>query len=305
MVMIALITNKLNESVRIIANAKINLILEVLFKREDNYHELRSIMHSIGIYDVITMEKNYSNMINVTCSSYLPENNTALKAAKLFRGRTNCCGVNIHIEKGIPFEAGMGGASADAAAVLRGMKHLFSSNIDEETLFSIGKSVGADVPFCLVGGCALAEGIGEKLTKLNSPIPELNLLVVKGYRGISTGKLFASLNMPSAADANLSAHTSTIQLANSLNSHCDAKEIAKMLNNELMTPAVNLAPEIAEYRNRMLNSGALGACMTGSGSAVFGIFSSATEAELAADGFADCEFVKVCKTKRHGVEIEE
>ena len=137
---------------RIILNApaKINLTLEVLKKRTDGYHDLRTVMHSIDVCDTVTVELSEANDggIIVECTTPLPPVNTAFTAARLFREKTGCGGVRIQIKKRIPSEAGLGGASADAAAVL----------------YDIAKRVGADVPFCLHGGCALCEGIGEKLT---------------------------------------------------------------------------------------------------------------------------------------------
>ena len=152
---------------RIILNApaKINLTLEVLKKRTDGYHDLRTVMHSIDVCDTVTVELSEANDggIIVECTTPLPPVNTAFTAARLFREKTGCGGVRIQIKKRIPSEAGLGGASADAAAVLHGMQQLFGS-ISRDELYDIAKRVGADVPFCLHGGCALCEGIGEKLT---------------------------------------------------------------------------------------------------------------------------------------------
>ena len=152
---------------RIILNApaKINLTLEVLKKRTDGYHDLRTVMHSIDVCDTVTVELSGANDggIIVECTTPLPPVNTAFTAARLFREKTGCGGVRIQIKKRIPSEAGLGGASADAEAVLHGMQQLFG-RISRDELYDIAKRVGADVPFCLHGGCALCEGIGEKLT---------------------------------------------------------------------------------------------------------------------------------------------
>ena len=156
-----MLKNDSKKRITLLTPAKVNLTLEVVGKRADGYHELRSVMHSIGVYDRLIIERNGSNEICITCNESLPQLNTAYLAAERFKAYTNCPGVNIQIEKHIPSEAGLGGASADAAGVLYGMQTLFGQ-IDENALYSIGKSVGADVPFCLFGGCALAEGIGEK-----------------------------------------------------------------------------------------------------------------------------------------------
>ena len=176
------------------APAKINLTLEVLKKRTDGYHDLRTVMHSIDVCDTVTVELSEANDggIIVECTTPLPPVNTAFTAARLFREKTGCGGVRIQIKKRIPSEAGLGGASADAAAVLRGMQQLFGS-ISRDELYDIAKRVGADVPFCLHGSCALCEGIGEKLTP--APSAALPLLLVRGNRGISTGALFRSLDL--------------------------------------------------------------------------------------------------------------
>ncbi|MCH5279308.1 MAG: 4-(cytidine 5'-diphospho)-2-C-methyl-D-erythritol kinase [Christensenellaceae bacterium] len=278
--------------VRLRAYAKLNLTLEVLFKRNDGYHELRTVMHSIDVFDTLTVTKNDSDTINVRCSVPLPKNNTAYSAAQLFMEYTGCGGVNIEIEKGIPSEAGMGGASADAAGVLRAMESIYGK-INEQELYAIGRRVGADVPFCLHGGCALAEGIGERLTGLN-PI-KLNLLVIKGERGVSTGCLFRSLKL-SAAGKKTDAAIEAITAGN-------VEELSESLGNALMPAAEASVPEIADYRRRLLKCGALGACMTGSGSAVYGIFSSEAAASNAAKQFSDCEFCAVCKTRETPIEI--
>lgn len=276
-----MIGKKAKNCAELLAPAKINLTLEVLGKRDDGYHELRSIMHSVSVYDRITIEPNGTENISVSCSIPLPEKNTARTAAELFRAHTGCSGVNIRIEKDIPSEAGMGGASADAAGVLRCMEQLFG-RLPEAELYAIGKHVGADVPFCLFGGCALAEGIGEKLTKLE-PF-EYPLLLVKGRTGISTAKLFSFID-----DKPLSSNINRANVFLSDTAH-------PMLHNDLFPAAVSFVPEIEEYRQRLLSLGALDAMMTGSGSAVYGIFSDTESAKRAYEAFSDCEFRRVAST---------
>lgn len=277
----------------LLAPAKINLTLEVLKKRDDGYHELRTFMHGISVCDVVTLEPLCADdeRIVVDCTVPLPQINTAFTAARLFRESTGCGGVRIHIEKNIPSEAGLGGASADAAAVLRGMQQLFGG-ADETELYSIAKQVGADVPFCLHGRCALCEGIGEKLTA--APAAALHLLLVRGNRGISTGALFRSLdlqNKKSADGANPSA-----AMLNALRSG-SAADIAAALQNDLLPAAQLFAPEIADYISRLHSAGALGASMTGSGSVVFGIFPDRASAERAEKLFLDCPVHVVCETR--------
>lgn len=277
---------KTKNCAELLAPAKINLTLEVLGKRDDGYHELRSIMHSVSVYDRITVKPNRTGNINVSCSVPLPEKNTARTAAELFCAHIGCGGVDIRIEKGIPSEAGMGGASADAAGVLRCMEQLFG-RLPEAELYSIGKNVGADVPFCLSGGCALAEGIGEKLTKLE-PL-EYPLLLVKGKAGISTGKLFGFID-EKPINTNPAINRAEGFLADTAQ---------PKLYNDLFPAAASFAPEIEEYQQRLLSLGALDAMMTGSGSAVYGIFDDTESANRAYEAFADCEFRRVASTIRH------
>lgn len=269
------------------ANAKINLTLEVLCKRADGYHDLKMVMHSIGICDTIRLEKAPKGEIEIECDLPLPEFNTAYRAAELFIREKGCDGVRIRLDKRIPAEAGLGGGSADAAGVLHGMRLLYG-DIDEARLYGIGKEVGADVPFCLHGGCALAEGIGERLTALE-PV-HLPLLVVKSEKGVSTGALFRSLQ---AKDMGGSASIAS-RMITALKQ--GPESVSGCLYNALSPAAESIVPEIAEQRERLLESGALGALMTGSGSAVFGIFESLDKAKKAEALFSGCAFTSVCTT---------
>ncbi|MBR5947340.1 MAG: 4-(cytidine 5'-diphospho)-2-C-methyl-D-erythritol kinase [Clostridia bacterium] len=282
------------EFIELNAYAKINLTLEVLSKRSDGYHELRMVMHSVGIFDRIHIAKAPRGVISVECSAPLPEFNTAYRAAELYIKQTNCGGVRIRLTKNIPSEAGLGGGSADAAGVLHGMRLLYGG-IDEKLLYEIGRQVGADVPFCLHGGCALAEGIGEKLTTLEPS--RLPLLIVKGEAGVSTGALFHSL---SAYDMRSDACVAG-RMVKAL--HAGREAAANCLYNALSPAAESLVPAIAAQRERMLASGALGACMTGSGSAVFGIFENMDTAQEAQDLFSDCAFTAACFTVPNPIGI--
>lgn len=275
------------EFVELNAYAKINLTLEVLKKREDGYHELRMLMHSIGLSDRIRIEKADEGVICVECSAPLPEFNTAYRAAELFIAEKGCGGVRIFLDKNIPAEAGLGGGSADAAGVLHGLQLLYGE-MDRERLYEIGKQVGADVPFCLHGGCALACGIGERLTALE-PV-RLPLLVLKGEKGVSTGALFRSLSPESMGKSDGLAKRMIKALGE------DARAVASSLYNALSPAAESIVPEIAEHRECLMDSGALGAIMTGSGSAVFGIFESLEKAKQAEARFSDCVFSSVCTT---------
>lgn len=281
-------------TVELKANAKINLTLEVLFRREDGYHELRSVMHSVGISDTLRLEKAEAGVISIECDEALPYNNTARRAAELFIKETVCGGVRIAVKKAIPSEAGMGGASADAAGVLLGMELLYGK-LEQKRLYEIGKSIGADVPFCLHGGCALACGIGEKLTPLEPVF--LPLLIVKPSRGVSTAELFRSLTPGDMGDSCETADGMMRALSSG------ACAVSQKLSNALSPAAERLAPETARLRERLKAAGALGACMTGSGSAVFGIFKSISKAEEAKRSFSDCSFSEVCSTVPTPIEL--
>ncbi|MDR0841603.1 MAG: 4-(cytidine 5'-diphospho)-2-C-methyl-D-erythritol kinase [Christensenellaceae bacterium] len=264
------------------AYAKVNITLDVLRRRPDGYHELRSIMHAVSLHDTVTLEPAPS--VCVTCGIYLPPNNTARRAAELFEAHTGHA-ARIHIEKRIPSQAGLGGASADAAAVLRGLCHIYGG-VTEPALFDMARQVGADVPFCLLGGCALAEGIGERLTPL--PPAALNLLLVKGEQGVSTAALFGGLRLP-LAHPNTGQALAALQ-AGELHALCAAAQ------NALEPAACALVPNIATYKKKLLQHGALAAAMTGSGSCVAGIFQSGEEAERARAAFAAAPFAAVCQT---------
>lgn len=274
------------------AYAKVNLLLDVIAKREDGYHELEGIMQSVSICDELRISR--AEEIEVISTIPLPGNNTCRRAAEAFLGRSGL-GARIEVEKRIPSEAGLGGASADAAAVLRGLNALYRGTElerGEDELFSLGLSVGADVPFCLMGGCAIARGVGERL----SPICGLRmpLLIVRGPRGVSTGKLFSSLGVGREPMSRLRENA----LSDALRAieARDMSSLAAHIENALQGPAMGVAPEIGEYCARMLACGASGACMTGSGAAVFGIFESAEAAENALPSFSDCDFAEVCET---------
>lgn len=290
-----------NQQITLRAYAKINLTLEVLGERPDGYHELRTVMHRIGIFDTVTIEVypcegEKAERIAVLCTEALPAANTARRAAESYLAAKGMdlaregIELSISIEKGIPTEAGLGGASADAAAVLRGMEKLFGA-LPKAQLYAIGKKIGADVPFCLHGGCALCEGIGEKMT--DYPPAKLHLLVVKGERGVSTGALFRAL----PNDPQKKASGTAAAMKEALKSG-KAEAVAERMMNDLSPAAEQLVPDIAKYRRRLLALGAIGAMMSGSGSAVYGIFASAEDAIRAMAGFGNCAFRQVTATIR-------
>ncbi|MGN0792524.1 MAG: 4-(cytidine 5'-diphospho)-2-C-methyl-D-erythritol kinase [Christensenellales bacterium] len=265
------------------AYAKINMTLDVLRKRQDGYHDLRGIMCAVSVSDRVRIEP--ASEILFRSDIPLPKNNTAVRAAGLFMEKTGK-GAAIHITKGIPSEAGMGGASADAAAVLRGMNELYGGIVEESRLYEMGLAIGADVPFCLMGGCAVAEGVGEILTPL--PTPKLDLLIVKGSGGVSTGALFKALKLP-VRHPDTDAAIQAIQRG-------DMTALANCAENALEAPASAILPEIAENKAALLHNGAISAFMTGSGAAVVGIFRDGHAAQQAKKAFAHLPFACVCHT---------
>ncbi|MEA4971184.1 MAG: 4-(cytidine 5'-diphospho)-2-C-methyl-D-erythritol kinase [Candidatus Pelethousia sp.] len=267
------------------APAKLNLTLDVLGRRADGYHELRSIMASVDLYDEIGLAP--AGEISLTWEGSMPaprlEKNTAYLAARAFFAQTGrAC--RIHINKRIPGQAGLGGGSADAAAVLRGLQRLYGG-IEDEVLLSLARAIGADVPFCLLGGCALAEGIGDKLTSL--PAPQLHLVLLKGRKGVSTPALFRSLQLPVP-------HPDTQAALAALSG--PAGGLAPFLQNALEGPATALLPEIGHLKARLLAAGALAAFMSGSGACVAGLFPSESAARAALPNFVDVPFHTVCRT---------
>ena len=267
------------------AYAKLNLTMDVLFRRPDGYHSIDSLMQTVDLYDTVTIER--SRTIDVTCSGMLlPYANTARKAAELFRSLTGH-GCRIHLDKKIPSEAGLGGGSSDAAAVLRGLNRLYEEYLPYETLFSMALRVGADVPFLLKGGLQRAMGIGEILTPL--PYGTMHFVIVKPEGGISTKALYNSLALPLEKP-------DTAQAARLLAGN-DPAAAAPFLRNAMENAAVAMLPDILSVKEALRGQGALTAVMTGSGSAVFGLFRSEEDAGLAARALAGAfSFVKQARS---------
>ena len=270
--------------VKLKAPAKINLSLDVLGKRPDGYHDLVMIMQSVSLYDEVTVKLTDVTEIKVTSSSALladDQSNTAYKAAKCFfeyAGITDK-GAEIRMEKIIPMEAGMAGGSADAAAVIIALNKLCGANYSDEKLWEIGVKVGADVPFCITGGTMLAEGKGEILSKL----PELSdftkppvILLCKPDVGVSTGRAYSAVDN---CDPSLLKRPDADAMRTAL-SEQSVQGIAENLGN--VFEQVLSIEECESIKRVMLSGGALGACMTGSGTTVFGIFDSEDIAEQCA-----------------------
>lgn len=262
------------------AMAKINLGLDVLRRREDGYHEVRMIMQTVHIFDQLQLEKRQEEGIRVrTNLYYLPENenNLVYKAAKLLWDEFGLPGgISIRLKKYIPVAAGMAGGSSDAAAVLFGMNRMYGLGLSLEELMQRGVRIGADVPYCIMRGTALAEGIGEVLSPL-PPMPPCTILVAKPGIGVSTRFVFENLK----ADE-LLRHPDIDGMAEALKEQ-DLKGLAGLMEsgNVLETVTVPAYPVIQRIKDTMLRAGALGALMSGSGPTVFGIFDSRQTAKRA------------------------
>lgn len=266
------------------ACAKVNLTLGVTGRRSDGYHTLDSLMVTTDLCDDVTVTR--CREVIVTCTGmFLPYRNTLRAAAERYRALTGR-GARIHVYKRIPAEAGLGGGSADAAAVLRGMQRLYGE-AEERDLYDIALRVGADVPFCLQGGLCRAQGVGEVLTPFRLGAP-LHLVLAKPAAGVSTRALFERINLPQPLPDTARAMAAL--------SGGDVRALGLLLCNALQAEAEALVPEIGTLRQRLLALGALGACMTGSGSAVFGLFETAEAAAAACAAIAEepaCAFARV------------
>lgn len=266
------------------ACAKVNLTLGVTGRRSDGYHTLDSLMVTTDLCDDVTVTR--CREVIVTCTGmFLPYRNTLRAAAERYRALTGR-GARIHVYKRIPAEAGLGGGSADAAAVLRAMQRLYGE-AEERDLYDIALRVGADVPFCLQGGLCRAQGVGEVLTPFRLGAP-LHLVLAKPAAGVSTRALFERINLPQPLPDTARAMAAL--------SGGDVRALGPLLCNALQAEAEALVPEIGTLRQRLLALGALGASMTGSGSAVFGLFETPEAAAAACAAIAEepaCAFARV------------
>ena len=265
------------------AYAKLNLCLGVLYRRMDGYHALDTLMQSVSLFDSVSVERSRKVEVYIT-GQQLPAENTITKTLEAYKRETNCGGI-VRVIKRIPQEAGMGGGSRDAAAVLRGLQSLHRMLSDKE-LYRLALSIGADVPFCLRGGLQRAEGIGEMLTPIKG-IP-LHFVVVQPEKGVSTKELFCRLAMPRPRVLTMRAMAAI--------GKGDIDALAPLMVNALEDPATDMVPEIGERKAQLLSLGAKAACMTGSGSAVFGLFESEEAAREAAEAIKDARFCAYCSS---------
>ena len=264
----------------VLARAKLNLTLDVLGKRPDGYHDLKMVMQSVALADTLTVETGTGEGLEVrTDLSFLPNNekNLAAAAALAFQTVTgrDLGGVAIAIEKRIPICAGMGGGSSDAAAVLRSLERMLGTGQDLAALAGIGERVGSDVPYCVLGGTALAEGRGEVLTPL-SALPHCHVVICKPAFSISTPELFRAVD-----GVRLRCRPDTDGVLAALEAG-DLGGVARRMYNvfEDVLPPRQRA-EVAAIRAVLVQHGALGANMSGTGPTVFGLFDDADRARSA------------------------
>ncbi len=260
------------------ALAKINLGLDVVRKREDGYHEVRMIMQTVKLYDQIDIHKMDKPGIRLkTNLQYLPvdENNLAYRAARLLIEEFGIPkGVSIRLRKVIPIAAGMAGGSSDAAAVLVGLNRIFQLGLTKQELMERSVKLGADVPYCILRGTALAEGIGEKLTRLPA-MPKCHVLIAKPGIHVSTKMVYTNLR----ADELVSHPDIDGQIA--AIRERDLRRAAELMGNVLETVTIPAYPVIGKIKEKMMAYGALGAMMSGSGPTVFGLFEDEEKARYA------------------------
>lgn len=260
------------------ALAKINLGLDVVRKREDGYHEVRMIMQTIHLFDRVNIEKTREPGIQIkTNLSYLPvnENNLIYKAGKLLMDEFDITeGLVVDLDKRIPVAAGMAGGSTDAAAMLYGMNKLFDLGLSMQELKDRGVKIGADVPYCLMRGTALAEGIGEELKSL-PPMIKCPVLIAKPQISVSTKFVYENLKL----DENTK-HPNIDQLIKDIKAK-DLQGVCDHMGNILETVTIPNYPIIDEIKKNMIENGATGAMMSGSGPTVFGLFDDADKAKQA------------------------
>lgn len=257
------------------AYAKINLSLDIIGKREDGYHLLEMVMQTIDLYDEITIEKQEQG-ITIGCNKgYVPrdERNLAYKAAKLFMEKYNISqGVNIYIKKNIPVSAGLAGGSTDGAAVLKIMNKMFNINVDDDELMKLGLQLGADVPYCIKGGTALCEGIGEKITELKR-FKDKIIVIVKPPFGISTRSVYEAFDLEKVRN-----HPNTDELIKAIEQD-DLKLVVKNMKNLLENVTLRKHKILINIKEEMRRLGAIGTMMSGSGPTIFAFFEDMQKAQ--------------------------
>lgn len=262
--------------------AKINLSLDVLGRLENGYHEVEMVMQSLSLFDLIIVDRQKYGIQLTTNCKFLPDDskNIAYKAAALFFEKTKKDGgAKILIHKNIPVSAGLAGGSGNAAAVLCALNILYNTHLSDDELCEIGLELGADVPYCIMGGTKLAKGIGEKISDL-APLKKVPVLLVKPQEGVSTAEIYNAID---TAD-NL-VHPDTKAVISAIEND-DINALCTSLGNIMETVTASKLGEILAIKEKMLSLGATGSIMSGSGPTVFGIFPDIKTAKHAHDVFS-------------------
>ena len=290
------------DKIQLKALAKINLGLDVLRRREDGYHEVKMIMQTIGLHDDLEIRKTKTPGIQVkTNLYYLPtnENNLVYKSAKLLMDEFQIQdGVSIQLKKRIPVAAGMAGGSSDGAAVLWGINQMYGLGLSMQALMERGVRLGADVPYCIQRGTALAEGIGEKLSVL-PPMPKCTILIAKPGISVSTKFVYENLH---ANDLKPEQHPDVDSMIEAMRQK-DLGLLCSRMGNVLETVTIPAYPVINEIKRTMMDNGAIGSMMSGSGPTVFGIFDSPVAAKQAMKAVRAAKLAKqICLTTPYNVK---
>ncbi len=267
------------DEIKLKAMAKINLSLDIINKRPDGYHNVKMVMQQVGLYDEVYMKKIQKGIMIETNCSFLPtdSSNIAFKAARDMIDRYNIQGgVYIYIKKNIPIAAGLAGGSSNGAEVIKGINELYDLNLSLEEMMGIGAPIGADIPFCILGGCAVAEGIGEKLTSIKG-LDKGWLVLSKPNIGVSTVEAYNNLDID-----RISERPDTERLLKALEEE-SIYDVARALCNVFEEGIHKRHPIVRRIKKRMLQYGALGSIMTGSGPTVFGIFKDYEKAKSASE----------------------
>ena len=276
------------DSMWINAPAKINIGLDVVGRREDGYHEVRMIMQSIRLFDRLTLDRKKDPGVRLTTNlKFLPtdENNLIVKSAKMLMKEFNLeGGLNINLEKRIPVAAGMAGGSTDAASTMIAINQMYDLNLSNSQLMKRAAKIGADIPYCIMKGTALAEGIGEKLSTVPK-LPNCTVLIVKPKIHVSTKEVYSKLTL----DEN-TIHPDINVMIDDLKKK-DLEGLCSHIGNTLEGVTIPMYPEIDDIKKFMMENGALGSLMSGSGPTVFGIFDDKDKATRAKE-FALSKFEK-------------
>lgn len=287
-------------NLKIKAFGKLNLALDIVGRRDDGYHLLNTVMQSVSCYDLLEFELTDGEGVSLQCDTAgFPSvnDNIITKAIKAFRDYTKLdygCRIKVRVEKNLPAMAGMGGGSADCAAALQALNFMFGTGLTDEQLCSVGVKLGADVPFCIMGGTQLCQGVGELMSRL--PAPDCCFVIVKPDAGISTPEAFRkydSIANPKRCHMDM--------LLRSLGCGNLYGVCANMFN--VLEYAAD-CPEISKAEQELISSGALNAMMTGSGSAVFGVFDSCGTAEKAMEKLEGWSYKCLCKPVKQGYEFD-